>query len=144
MTDKKKSLSKCTTRKDVEDFFLSRGIPKNHFETRSIALLALMGNPQMSFVGCTTDKQKYEMVLESFLCGTWKYAEQLKTSELLKELTEKIKQQAEQIEKLKCCGNCKNTGDTGVMGCFCYIKNEYIYPHYACEHWEMEKGCLYN
>lgn len=61
------------------------------------------------------------------------------TAESNARLIDEVADLKEQNEKMKCCGNCKNTGDTGVMGCFCYIKNEYIYPHYACEHWEMEE-----
>lgn len=43
-----------------------------------------------------------------------------------------------EIEKMKYCGNCRHVGDYGVLGCFCYKKEEYILPHFKCDKWELE------
>ena len=59
----------------------------------------------------------------------------LKTGEEDKE--KRIAELEVQIEKMKCCGNCKSVGDSGVIGCFCYEKEEYVLPHICCEKWSL-------
>ena len=69
-------LRECKTRSEVNEFFIERGISDTNFEAKNAFLLEVMHNPRVFFsTGKPTDEQKYELILQAFLSGNWKYSE---------------------------------------------------------------------
>ena len=70
------SLRDCKTRSDVNQFFKDREISDTNFEAKNAFLLEVMHNPRVFFsTGQPADEQKYELILQAFLSGNWKYSE---------------------------------------------------------------------
>lgn len=75
------ALGSCTSRKDVESVFEAAKIENEDNKTK--LLLETMGNPELFFsVGEPTMEQKYELVIESFLSMSWKFAQMCKRGAL--------------------------------------------------------------
>lgn len=69
-------LKDCKTRTEVDDFFKSINISNTNFEAKNAFLLEVMRNPKVFFsIGQPTDEQKYELILQAFLSGNWRYSE---------------------------------------------------------------------
>lgn len=69
-------LRDCKNRSEINEFFKSRNISDTNFEAKNAFLLEEMRNPQVFFsIGQPTDEQKYELILQAFLSGNWKYSE---------------------------------------------------------------------
>ncbi len=67
------ALGNCTNREDVEMVFNRFNVI--NFDEKTDLLLSVMDNPELFFsVGEPTPEQKYELVLESFLSMSWKFA----------------------------------------------------------------------
>lgn len=69
-------LRDCKTRTEVNEFFKGINISDANFEAKNAFLLEVMHNPKVFFsTGQPTDEQKYELILQAFLSGNWKYSE---------------------------------------------------------------------
>ncbi len=67
------ALGSCTNRKEVEMVFNRFNVID--FDEKTDLLLSVMDNPELFFsVGEPNPEQKYELVLESFLSMSWKFA----------------------------------------------------------------------
>lgn len=71
------ALGSCTSRKDVESVFDAAKIKET--KKKIEFLLATMGEPELFFsIGEPDSEQKYELVMESFLSMSWKFAQMCK------------------------------------------------------------------
>ena len=71
------ALGSCTSRKDVESVFDAAKIKET--KKKIEFLLATKGEPELFFsIGEPDSEQKYELVMESFLSMSWKFAQMCK------------------------------------------------------------------
>lgn len=75
------ALGSCTSREDVESVF--KASKTESIEERKLFLLEAMGDPELFFsTGEPEPEQQYELVIESFLSMSWKFAQMCKRSVL--------------------------------------------------------------
>ena len=53
------------------------------------------------------------------------------------ELTDKVTELEAQIEKMKCCGNCRFSESDSLNGTFCHREGCYVVASAKCKLWEM-------
>lgn len=75
------ALGSCTSREDVASVFQASNIES--IEEKKHLLLKAMGDPELFFsTGEPEPEQQYELVIESFLSMSWKFAQMCKRSVL--------------------------------------------------------------